>query len=368
MSYMAKNLEAINKVRSEAGLEPMTEIPGIKEGSDNEQGQSSGDKKGDATATSGTPEGSNGDGNATKPNAGKDPIPGEPDDTALLAALRKRGINVNSFDDLRPKPDAAQLAEQRDAKMLSFGLNNGLFTRRDYENYVKDSSDIRALVFNQYLKEAKEDDQDLTNEEIQAEFEQKYSLDHDPESRRYKRGMQEITLLAEKILKEKYQKIFTAEAEFQKHEKTEQGRLSRQENILSKAPAYKVQVDEVFAEMKKFSSEIQGGDSFEVEVTDEMLDSVKSQFLSAEFSAEQIEKGTSKEELRDLVRTSLLFQYFPYLAGQIAVKYHLKRQAGSKGIPPTGDRVKKDDTKQLSAEQQQVLQAYGIDKEAGVSS
>lgn len=349
---MAKNLENINKIRSANGLEPLDKLP-----EDNGQGGTG--------APSDPPDPEAEKPPTEKPPAGEPPAPqpaDDIDDARILEALKKKGITVGSIEDLLPKPDPAVAAEKREVDKLSYGLTKGLFSLKDHENFIREKDNPRDLVFAQYFEEAKKDDPEMTNEDIQAEFEEKYGIGADPGSRKFKRGANEIALLADKILKEKYKAIYQADDAYGKHETTENDKLTRTRTILAKAPIYKADVETVFQSLKKVTIPISDTESYEVEVPDEDLAAVKNLFLDPDNCAKQILAGYTPDSIKDVAYTALLRQNFAKIFHEGAKQYHLKRQAGSKGIPPVGPQ-RKANARVLTENQKAVLAEHGVSED-----
>lgn len=351
---MAKNQENINKVRVANGLEPLEVLPGAKENGDPGAPTDPPKKTGDE------PEKTD-----EKPPAGDPPnlpLDADIDDERILQILKKKGINANSLEELLPKADPTVAAEKREVDKLGYGLTKGLFSLKDHENYVREKDNPRDLVFAQFFEEAKSDDPDLTNEEIQAEFEEKYGMGAEPTSRKYKRGAQEIGLLADKILKERYKAIFQADDAFTKHETSENDKNTRNRTILAKAPIYKADIETVFQGLKKVTVPVSETESYEIEVPEEDLLAVKNLFLDPENCAKQILAGYTPDSIKEVAYTTLLRQNIAKISLDVAKQYHLKRQAGSKGIPPVGPQ-RRTEGRVLSENQRKVLAEHGVSEE-----
>lgn len=356
---MPRDLEKINKVRVESGLEPLDKLP---------------EEAAAPIVEVPTPPVIV---NQLQQEAPVPPVVEKPatpspdadiDDAKLLAALNKKGYAFASLEDLKPKEvlDPEKLAEQKESSKLSYALNNGLFTTKEYEKFVRERSNPQDLVFGAFYEEAKKDDPDLTDEDIQTEFEQKYGLSEGQDSRKFKRGMQEIGMLAKKILEERYQKIYSADSKYAAYETTEKQKQERHAKLLSQAPLYKADVETVFEGLKKWQvpiGEKEAKESFEVAADAKMLTDLKNQFLDADFTASQITGGWTKENLKDVALTALIQQNFAGLAEQVAKQYHLKRQAGVRGIVPQ-ERGERTGGRVLTENQRQVLYDNGYTEDS----
>lgn len=267
----------------------------------------------------------------------------EINDAAVLKYLQQKGLSVNSLDDLN-KPvteaDLAKQAEDRESAKLTYGLNKGLFNRKTHEQYILDKSNKQQLVFAQFYQEAKKEDADLSDDDIQAEFASKYGLDAEEGTRKYKRGQQELDILSDIILKNKYQNIYKLDNDFDAYEKQTTTQKEFERTILAEAPVFKKHVDDVFGELKKITTKFTDDESYDVEVLDDALNSLKEKFLDKDYVAQQISKGYTKEEIKDIAFTALLRQNWPVIAQEIVKQALYKQQKGVKGIPIIGNQQK----------------------------
>lgn len=346
---MAKDLKNINIARAAAKLPLLDKLPEEDNANDNA------DKgKADDPPLQDPP----------PPGTKTDPAPAEVeyDDAQVIKALEKKGIKVASIDDLLPKPDPVLAAEKREVEKLSYSLSKGLYTLKDHENFVREKDNPRDLVFADYYEEAKKEDPELSAEQIQAEFEEKYGINEEPNSRKFKRGVQEIGLLADKLLKSKYKKIFDADGQFTSYESTESTKQTRSRTILSKAPLYKRDVETVFEGLKKIKIDVSPTESYEVDVPEEAWTAAKEMFLDPATAESQIASGYNAETLKDIAYTTLVRENFQTLFLEGAKQYHLKRQSGSKGIPPVGPQSRSP-RRDLTEDQRKVLSDNGIKEE-----
>lgn len=346
-----RDLAKINQIRAAQNLAPLDKLPDLgatAPGKPNEPagGGEGGDLPGDP-------------GGSQQPDP---PAPLEVDDARLLEILQKKGIPVNSLEDLKVKEDPAKVAEQREASKLSYALTKGLFSTRDHESFIREKGNPRDLVFAQFYEETKKEDAELSDAEIQAEFEDKYGISAEPGTRRHKRGVLEIGLLADKILREKYGKIYSAEDIYARHESVETASLQRTRTVLAKAPTYKADVEAVFAELKTIKIQADDKESYEVPIPPQALDAVKALFLDSEYCAEKIVKGYTKDELKEIAYSTIARQNLNTLSLEFAKQYHLKRQAGTKGIP-AGERGMRRAGRVLTEDQKKVLADAGIREE-----
>lgn len=325
------------------GEEPLTELPAAS----TEEGANEGDNNNPKADD-------NPDKNNTQPVAEISIT-----DDAVLKYLQEKGISVNSLADLN-KPltevDLAKQADDRESAKLTYGLNKGLFNRKTHEQFILDKSNKQQLVFAQFYQDAKKEDPELTDEDIQSEFATKYGLDSEPDTRKYKRGQQEIDILSDIILKNKYQNIYKLDNEFDTYEKQTTTQKEFERKLLAEAPVFKKQVDDVFSELKKITTKFSEDESYEVEVLDESLNSLKEKFLDKDFVAQQISKGYTKEEIKGIAFNALLSQHWPVFAQEIVKQALYKQQKGVRGITPVGPQQKPQGDSNMSEQQKAVLQ------------
>lgn len=337
---MPQTLEQINALRRMKGEEPLTEMP-TEEGNNNQPTE---ENKPAVVAK--------------EDDKNKEVVIPEINDDAVLKYLQQKGLSVNSLEDLNKPATEADLAKQaddRESAKLTYGLNKGLFNRKTHEQYILDKSNKQQLVFAQYYQDAKKEDPELTDEDIQAEFASKYGLDSEPNTRKFKRGQQEIDILSDIILKNKYQNIYKLDNEFDTYEKQTTTQKAFERKLLSEAPVFKKHVDDVFGELKKITTKFSEEESYEVEVLDEALNSLKEKFLDNDFVAQKISQGYTRDEIKDIAFNALLSQNWPVFAQEIVKQALYKQQKGVKGIVPVGPQQRQQENNNLSDKQKLVL-------------
>jgi len=323
---LAQTLEQINAVRRMKGEELLTELP-----PDTNTPPTEGDNNTPPIDTS----------NKTADDK-KPEIPAVTD-ADVLKYLQQQGISVASIEDLK-KPvteeDLQKKAEDRESAKLTYGLNKGLFNRKTHEQFILDKSNKQQLVFAQYYQDAKKEDPELSDEDIQTEFAAKYGLDAAPNTRKHKRGAQEIEILGDIILKNKYQNIYKLDGEFDTYEKQTSSQKEFERKLLIEAPNYKKVVDDVFSDLKKIPVKFSEEESYEAEVLDDAINSLKDKFLDKNYVAQKIAQGYTKEEIKEIAFSALLSQHWTTITQEIVKQALLKHQKGVKGILPVGPQQK----------------------------
>lgn len=349
---MPQTLEQVNTVRQRLGQEPLTELPGGKQADqklpENEEKVIVDEKKPEDQKLPKTEE--------------KVIAAPELNDDAVIKYLQGKGLTVNSFEDLNKPVTEADLqkqAEQRENAKLSYGLDKGLFNRRTHEQFILDRNNKKDLVFAEYYQSAKKDDPELSDEDIQAEFAAKYGLDAESGTRKAKRGEQEIEILGDIILKNKYANIYKLDNDFDTHESASKQQQAFDQKVKLGAPLFKKDVDDIFSDLKKVTTKISDTETYEVEVMDEALNDLKQKFFDKNFVAQKISQGYTKEELKQVAFTALLSENFPAIAKGLINQALLKHQKGVKGILPVGPQVKEEE---ISEERKKIVNRFFPDK------
>lgn len=163
-----------------------------------------------------------------------------------------------------------------------------------------------------------------------------YGLSADPSSVKFKKASQALAVLAERKLKDRYKNVFGIDSAFSAHETSQKQKADKAAKILSLAPKYKSDVEEVFAELKKVEMPFSDSEKYEMEFSDEVINGVKNYLLDNDFSASQILQGWSKETLKDIAYTALLKTNFNDIVKNVAEQHLYKHQAGTRGVPASG--------------------------------
>lgn len=350
------DLEKLNAQRERNGMLPLTEMPKsaeeekmAKEKSDKEEAEkkekeAADKKKADEEAEAARIE-------AEK----KKDQPQEIDDEQVLAYLqKKKGLKIDSFDALKPTPTSEELKkeqEQRDAEKLSWALKNGKFKKQDFENYITDSKDPKNLIYNSYAAKVKKANPEITNDEIQDQFKERFGLDKDPESWQYQQGQEELNLMSTQLLNKQYGAILNLDSDYSTYEKGIHQQQSVQAKIIANAPAYKRDVENVFSGLTTYKTTIDK-EEFEVPIPADFVERAKAYFLHDNTASEQIQRGWTKENIEEVANNMLLIENRNYFNQKIAEQYHKNKAKGTHGLAaPLGRRQEQEitDEKQKKA-------------------
>lgn len=295
------------------------------------------------------------------------------DDEKVIAYLNKKGKAVSSLEELlNPKrelteQEKAELAEKRDAEKFAFGLSKGLFSKKQLEEFITDTKNPKDLVYARYYQDQKEKDPDLTDDDIKEEFEEKFSLNEEPDSRRFKVGQNLLNNIADNIISKKHSKILNLENEYSVYEQAQSKQKESENRILSQAPLYKRDVEQIRADIKKVSIPISDKEVFEVELDSEIVDGIISKMLDADYSAHQISKGWDKESIKQVAKTTAIVESLPKIIKKYSDEQVLKNQAGVRGVIPNKERGVRQQEGELTERQKQALN-YAFPQEQTVAN
>lgn len=294
------------------------------------------------------------------------PIETELDDEKILAYFKsKKGKEITSLDDflnpkkeLTPEEIIAEKEKREDSK-LAFGLQQGIFTKKELEQYVTDSKNPKDLVFAAYAKSQKETDPELKDEEIESEFEDKFGLDEEVDSRKYKAGQLLLNNIAAKLINDKHSKILNLESNYAAFENSTTQQKATQAKIESQTPIYKRDVEQIRSEVGIIKIQVGKDEFFETTISEGVVNNVMSKMLEKEEVEKRVNNGWSKENLKQLAQTTGIIQDLPNIMKKYADAQVLKNQAGTRGVSPdTGRNSRKLETSELSDNQKVALSYY----------
>lgn len=277
-------------------------------------------------------------------------------DEALLQLLGKRGISVSSLEDLK-KPEVPEnpevIAERRNADKLAYGIKNGLFKQKDYENYVVDAKDKTNLVFQEFYEAAKADDPEISDLEIQSAFSDKYHLNEEG-TKKAALGLKELNKAANEILASKYGGIVSLDDTYTKYEASINEQKAIEKKIIEGAPQYKKDVDTIISETKtiKYKSPVAEIGEIEIEVPETVLGKIRENLLFEDAVKMQVLDGYSADNLRSTVLAGVIANGFDEIVGKAISQALLKVQKGTRGIVPQNVQPKLDEAPKLDEKQQ----------------
>ncbi len=286
----------------------------------------------------------------------------ELDDAKVLAYLKTtKGKEFTSIDDfLNPKKELTpeekeKITDQREANKVAYGLSKGLFNNKQYESYITDSKNPVPIALEAYVKDQQAEDSTLTEGEIIAEFNEKYGLDEDKDSRAYKTGQKLISNIALNLIHKKYPSIVSLENEYSSFEQKQKKDEEYENKYKTQSPVYKRDIENVKREIKKVSIPISDKENFEVELDDNVIDEIIGQMSADKFSKDQIERGWEKENIKQTAQTAAIIKSLPSLMKKYADQKILDQQAGVRGVKPLGKEGERAKVITLTEDQKKAI-------------
>lgn len=257
----------------------------------------------------------------------------------LELVSKKTGRTLTSWDTLKPTEEEnkiKQSEEERDADKLSWGLKTKKFNNKLYEAYIADSKNPEGLVYAQYKAEALAEDPSLNEDDIEAEFEEKFGLDKEKGSRGYKQGQKQIAILSERILRANYAPILNLDNDYSAFESQQQNEKNVVAKIKAGIPAYDKAVNDAIAKLRKIKTQFDEGEEYEVEALDDSLNEIGAMLRDENFLASKILHGYTPDQIAEIAHSAYLTKNFPTIAKKIVDQALLKKAKGVRGIPPAG--------------------------------
>lgn len=214
-----------------AGITPQSEV-----NNPNPEGEGAGGEGG-AAGGEGSSEGGSTDGDQSGGTDSEIDL----EDEKVIKALQKKGINVSSIEDLKPKPTAEQQAEAarlaREAAR-SYGLNKQLVTSTVLEQYDRDAQDKpENLAYQVWKAEQLEDqknlpeDERLSEDELLEEFKTEFYLFADEDDKKRLKAGKQLQAMANSYLQEKYGNVLSLNDEYNAHVEEQSLRTSYNTNL-----------------------------------------------------------------------------------------------------------------------------------------
>lgn len=261
----------------------------------------------------------------TKAKTGDDPEPEDDiEDEKLLKALNKKsGKNFKTLDEYykaqepAPSPKILTADEQKEADeqkkqdALKFGLEKNLFKKKDYDNYlIFNNRSKEDVVKDEFAAELRKEDADISDEDIEEQFKTTYHLFDDEKSIKYKKGMQQIEALYDKIKTEKFGAIVDVESVYE----------GVQKNI-EHAKVFKTELDTTLSKMEsKLSFDIDGEKINATLFTPEQAESIKANYLTSEMmQALLTEDGKiNADALSEEIKKDFMYDNFNSIVAEAA--------------------------------------------------
>jgi len=282
------------------------------------------------------------------------------DEELLEAVAKKTGRSFTSWDELKPTEkeiQQKQSQEEREAEKLSWGLKTKKFNNKQFENFIADSKNPKDLVLAQYIADAIAEDPSLKEDDIEAEFEEKFGLDQEKGSRAYKQGQKQIAIFSDRLLRANYAPILNLDEDYTAFERQQQNLQTQANKIQAGIPAYNKTVDEAVEKLRKIKTQFGPDEEYEVDALEESLTDIATMLRSEKFMQEKILNGYTSEEMAQIAHSAYLTTNFPVIAQKIVNQALLKKAKGVRGIVPvTG--LKGEEQYDLTPEQEVMVNLH----------
>jgi hypothetical protein len=381
-----EKLERHNLQRKELGLEPVASLPG--EPAPQQQQQAPPQQEPQEQPQSQAPPAPKAKTEPTPPATPAAQAEPELNDEIVKRYLEGKGVKVTSFEELLPKPKeptAEELEQQRqvrEARKLSFGIENGYYKKEQYDDFVRATGNPVDLAFASYKEQALAEDSTLTEFEIKEEFEEKFGLNAEKDSRKFKTGQKEIKVMADSILKSKFGKFYEADADFETYDSQKAEEKKRHDKILSLTPTYKADVKKAADKLRKTKNYIrenwdnadEQGFEVEFEYSDQEINKAMNILLDPKFASIQIERGWTEEGIAEIINTALIRNNLPRILSKSAKDFHssklLEKNKDRQGVRPQRDlqfKTQSEFNNEKARRLDQLAQELGMPTEARVN-
>ena len=265
----------------------------------------------------------------------------------LLEMLAKKGIKVNSLEDLQPKqtPEEIEAAEQkRKSDMLAYGLSTGKFKKEEYDFYQQATANKIAIITSDLTEKIKAAHPELTEEQVEEKV-ANYTMAHLPadDVLRVQRE-QELIELADSRLQKKFKNIYSLESDFDQHLQGINNKTNLENKVKAALPVYQRDVDSVLGQFKKIVVPVNDTKNpannidVELEFSDTDLNELRDALLTPDNIVRQVKNGYTVEQLQKEAQAVLLTQHWERLISQAAKSYNSKQKdlylRGRKGLMP----------------------------------
>lgn len=303
------------------------------------------------------------------------PIEFELDDEKILAYLKnKKGKEITSLDELinpaQPltEDQKKEATEKREARKFAFGLETGLFSKKQLEEFITDTKNPSELVFAAYKADQVSKDPNISDEEIMTEFNDRFGLEiEDKESRQYITGQNLLNKIASGLIKEKHSKILNLDNDYSAHESNQSKQSEIDNKVQRNTPLYNSDLQKVKSDIKKVSIQLEGNETFDTELDDAVINEITSEMQSSNYSKRLIEEGWNIDNMKQVAQTSAIIKSLPQILKKYADAQVLKNQAGVKGIIPNGKQGARERAEVVLTEDQKKALAY-FDEKASLAN
>jgi len=252
-------------------------------------------------------------------------------DDLVAEYLKKKTGRDDVSDLLKPVVDEKAEKARRKSESLSWGLQNKLIDADKLESFIKVNANPHQAVYEQQLEEARQEE-GFDEDDFKSEYEEKFGLNEDKESAKYKRGQKLLNALAKNIIESTFPEIVSLESKYSSFEEEKSKEEKINKEVLSKAPTYKAIIEEVKTELKSLDLPIAGVDwTLKVDAS-EAIEGYIEHFSSESEARKQILGGATKEQISTIVKNAIIVENLPSILADAVNKGVIRHKGGLKGI------------------------------------
>ncbi len=268
-------------------------------------------------------------------------------DEQLLEMLTKKGINVSSLEDLRPKLTEEEIQAAKDKRkndMLAFGLTHGKFKAEEYDAFQKLTSNKMDLIKSDLVEKIKLANPELTQDQIDEQVALYTFANREEDDVLRIQREQELIELADSKLQKQFKNIYNLENDFEQYEQGVTNKTNFENKVKAALPVYQKDVASVLGGLKAFQVPIPDTKNpantvmVDVKFSDADLKELEDALLLPDNIVRQVKNGYTVDQLQREAKTVLLTQHFDRIISQTAKDYNSiqkeKYIRGQKGIMP----------------------------------
>lgn len=270
------------------------------------------------------------------------------DEQVLKYLKEKKGLGVESLDDINTTKPLTAEEEQHQAKVkrdkaITFALNEGLFDSETLQQYSVDNARTpEEIVYDHFASAQRQEDADISDEDIRERFEEEYGLNHEEGSWRRKNGQQRMESFKQQYLNHQYGDVINAEQHYDSFKEQETNMRN-----------YAKSVDDIFAGFDKeytFQLTDKGNEGqtpksydYKFPYIEEEMQALKKEFLTEDVLKKAAKGELDVKALQQSVQVAVYTRFMPKIIKEVAYAYAsdklLETQMERQGVKPVNEAV-----------------------------
>lgn len=265
----------------------------------------------------------------------------------LLEMLSKKGIKVNSLQDLLPKQTEEEIQAAKDKRkndMLAYGLTTGKFKVEEYDAFQKLTANKMDIIKSDLVEKIKTAHPELTDEQIEEQVAIYTFANREEGDVLRTQREQELIELADSKLQKQFKHIYNLESDFEQHEQGVTNKTNFENKVKAALPVYQKDVATVLGGLKSFPVAIPdtknpaNSVTVDVKFSDADLKELEDALLLPDNIIRQVKNGYTVNQLQEEAKLVLMKQHFDRIISQTAKDYNSiqkeKYIRGQKGVMP----------------------------------